>query len=305
MSSLDLKSGLPFNSPEELEEKLASVDAGMAVTRGTYAGQSRASVQDLDWNHMDPHHRPYIHRTYGKSLRLCSGSDYQVSNTKYGRWPLFLTVVDTRLGPGLFYQCLSVLGIATIISVIRAFPQSTGSSLQVDWYIVSKRLWKIFHPWLSRKLERLNREQNAEDEPIRNRRADLRAIGFTFRSDKPDFLISSALTPSLVPPVLKGEHAISLGEKTDGALLSCKAGDLEFLYHRQSDGAVVVWPGACPHEGGPLAQSLTPPESGRLKCPWHGLEYRGTRLSPDSPLGECLGARLRLDGKNLVISPGS
>lgn len=292
-----------YVDPEALCERLESLDSGMAVTHGYYACQSHASVRDLDWNHMDPHHRYYVHGTYGQALRLCTGPDYQISITKYGSWPIFVVMSDIRLAPGLFYQCFSFFNIVTIVSVIRSVEHEGGTQQRVDWYIASKRLWKFLHPWLSRKMERLNRLQNAEDDPIRLRRFQLRNRGYCFHSDRPDFVVASSLTHNVVPPKLEHEHVIQLDTIHSEVLKAFSVEHLEFLYLTDDAAGVRLWPAVCPHEGGPLVNSLVAPESGRLKCPWHGLETKAVHLTPKGPLGTCLGARFRLEDGRLVISP--
>src|SRR5476649_3091072 len=100
-----------FIDGDNIEAQLALIDRGMVVTRGFYETSSPGEARDLDWNHMDPHHRQYIHHTYGKSVRLCTGPDFQLSLTKYGSLPFLLPVADIRIRPGFFYQCFSVFGV--------------------------------------------------------------------------------------------------------------------------------------------------------------------------------------------------
>ncbi|MDT7041653.1 Rieske 2Fe-2S domain-containing protein [Candidatus Nitronereus thalassa] len=291
--------------PDALRAQLESIDTKMSVTHGSYAVQSAASVPDLDWNHMDPHHRQFVHGTYGRSLRLCTGKDFQVSITKYGIWPIFLVVSDVRLRPGLFYQCFSLFGLVTVISVIRSVEQQSGTRQQIDWYILSKRLLKFVHPWLSKRIERLNRIQNEEDKPIRERRCQLRDQGYRFVSDQPDFLVASSLANNVIPPRLEGEHAVAIDAASPATLKSFRVGNLEFLYLSDAAGGLKLWPAVCSHEGGPLEKSLIPATSGRLKCPWHGMEFKGVHLTREQPTGFCGGTRLRLEGSHLLISPES
>ncbi|HTR87490.1 MAG TPA: hypothetical protein VMI56_23605 [Reyranella sp.] len=288
---------------DKLEDQLARLDRGIVVTRGHYETSSPIDVRDLDWNHMDPHHRPYIHRTYGNAVRLCTGSDFQLSLTKYGRLPFLLPVADIRIRPGLFYQCFSVFSVVSIIAVLRTTAHDGGADQRIDWFIVSKRIWKCLHPWLNAKMAKLNRVQNAEDAPVRQRRADLRKQGFRFKSDEPDYVISSMLTWHTLPPQLDRQYEIEL-KPSDGTetLQTFQAGPLSFLYTFDNAGVAQIWPEACPHEGGPLAQSLTSPAKGCLTCPWHGIEIRALRLSQQQPQGRCQGALLTLDGRTLQVA---
>ena len=276
----------------------------MAVTRGSYKVLTPVSVADMDWNHMDPHHREHVHRTYGNSLRICTGADFQLSLTKYGRWPLLLPVIDVRVAPGLFYQCVSVFSLVTLLSVIRSVDTREGTAHSIDWYIVSKSVWKFLHPWLNRRMERLNRTQNAEDDPVRLRRLELRRKGFSFKSDQPDFLVSSSLLRNTMPPKLERESIVALGAPSAAdALRKFTVERLDFLYLRESGDAVKIWPAVCPHEGGPLEQAVARTSDGRLKCPWHGLEFPCVELTRENPEGQCQGARIRFEKDSLAISP--
>jgi len=293
-----------FIDVDNLESQLARLDKGIAVTHGHFETSSAIDVRDLDWNHMDPNHRPFIHHTYGKAVRICTGPDFQISLTKYGRLPFLLPVADIRIRPGLFYQCFSVFSLVSIVAVLRTTERPHGADQRIDWFIVSKRIWKFLHPWLNAKMAKLNRVQNDEDRPLRQRRYDLRQLGFRFKSDEPDFVISSSLAWHVLPPPLEREYDIDLHQAHAAeALQKFDAGPLTFVYSFDSTGALHIWPEACPHEGGPLSQSLTKSANGCLTCPWHGLEIRSVKLTAERSQAHCQGALLTLDGTRLKISP--
>jgi hypothetical protein len=288
--------------PDDLKARLQALGDGMTVTSGSFALKTTASPLDLNWNHMDPHHRPYVHRTYGNSLRLCTGDDFQFSVTKFGPWPIFIQVADACVRPGLFYQCFSLFNVVIIVCVI-----STGEhGAQIDWHIASPRVWRFLHPYLSRRLERLNRVQGLEDESIRQRRTDLRRRGYTFRCGGQTFVEASSLEHNLVPPRLRRQHEVAVKlEGTSGRPGQFSVEELDFLYLGDGSGGIQLWPAVCPHEGGPLAESLIPAETGRVKCPWHGLEFGCLHLTAAKPEGTCLGTRIRLQDGKLMVSPGA
>jgi len=288
-----------FVPPDELEVRLRGIRPNTVVTHGHYETESRADVNDLDWNHMDPHHRPHIHRTYQDSLRLCTGKDFQLSIASYRNLPLFMLVTDVRIRSGLFYQCFSVFNLAFVVSVIRAERQGARTLIRVDWYIVSHRLLGFAHGWLDRRLEQLNRVQNEEDNPVRERRHLLRSKGYRFRSDDPDYSISSSLENNTRPPELVGEHVIALEVPSGLALLRFEVGGQEFVY-RSIEGRFQFWPAVCPHEGGPLGEAR--PIEGRLRCPWHGLSYAPVELSEGRPTGQLGNLGFRLSGNALTVS---
>jgi hypothetical protein len=291
---------ISFVPPEDLEVQLRGLGPNNAVTHGHYETESGADVRDLDWNHMDPHHRPHIHRTYQESVRLCAGRDFQVSITSYRNLPLFVLVTDIRIRPGLFYQCFSVFNLVFVVSVIKADRQASGTRVRVDWYIVSNRLLKFVHGWLDRRLAQLNRVQNEEDAPIRERRRLLRSKGYRFKSDEPDYLISISLENHTVPPPLSGDRVIMLEVGDRNGLSRFAVEEQAFLY-RFADGRLQIWPAVCPHEGGPLDEGRL--SDGRLRCPWHGLSFVPIELSDARPAGRIGNAAFRISGNQLTISP--
>lgn len=272
----------------------------MTVTHGFYELKCRTAVNDLDWNHMDPHHRPYIHRTYGNATRIACGRNFQLSLTNYASSPLFVVVTDVRLTPGLFYQCFSVFNLLFVISVIRAVPDGDGSQLRIDWYIVSRPFWSFMHRFLDRKMKRLNIVQNAEDAPIRRRRRELRETGFRFKSDEPDFLIASSLDCHTIPPELADVQHLRVENTNSTNPNTFKIENLEFLYFYEN-GNLSLWPAVCPHEGGPLCDGRL--EGGGLVCPWHGLKFAPLQLTRQAREGVISGVRFSLSEGNLTAVP--
>ncbi|MDA1277813.1 MAG: Rieske 2Fe-2S domain-containing protein [Verrucomicrobia bacterium] len=293
---------LQYVDPESLIEEFKGMGKGMAVTHGFYELECEAAVNDLDWNHMDPHHCPFIHRTYGEASRLACGRNFQLSLTHYPSSPLFVAVTDVRLKPGLFYQCFSVFNLVFVMSVIRSLPCDTGSQQRIDWYIVSRRFWSFLHPMLNRKMKKLNVVQNAEDAPIRQRRRELRNAGFRFKSDIPDYIVASALDNHTIPPALTIVQDIALVETGPSQPTPFRIEALDFLYLFQN-GVISLWPGACPHEGGPLCDGRL--EDGGIVCPWHGLRFPPLRLTGDVPEGVIGGVRFVLGEDVLNAAPAT
>lgn len=294
-------------APEKLVASFRdALGRNTAVTTGRFEIESDCQVRDLDWNHMDQHHRPLIHHTYQEALRIARGNDFAVSLSKLYIWkfPVLVETTDVRLAPGLFYQTFNLFGIFFVHCVIRAVsqqtPQGERSKSIVEWHIVSHRLARMFHGYISRRLEKLNRVQNDEDEEIRARRAELRGKGYGFSSDEPDFISSNALTLNTRPPRLEGSHRVALADLPQSQLHKVAVGAVDLLIQRRADEGVIVWPGACPHEGSDLSRAKLCGQD--IQCHWHGLRFVGTILTPAQHTGSVGALEVRLEGTELVVS---
>src|SRR6185295_11988288 len=158
--------------PARLGEQLSQLGPGLAVTRGEYRFPAHCSVPDLDWNFMDHAHRRWVHGTYRDALRIYLHRDFSVSLTRVPLGPFkpLVLLTDVRLGPGEFYQMYCLFSLIYVHGVLRNSAEGTV----FEWHIVSSRLLKFLHPFLNRKIWKLNHVQTAEDVPLRVRRAELR-----------------------------------------------------------------------------------------------------------------------------------
>lgn len=129
----------------------------------------KACLEDLEWNHMDGLHRPFIHGTQKRAELLLLDKEVKVIRDGW------LTVFDVRLEPGRFCQIVT-LGPVSITSLIAMEPVAEGTRQTVSWTIRPRWLRPILEPMV----RRLNERQNREDAPIRARRTKLRAAGYTF-----------------------------------------------------------------------------------------------------------------------------
>ena len=294
---------LRFVEPEQLISQFRSLGPSVAVTEGVFELDNPCPVEDMDWNHLDQLHRPCIHRTYQRSCRMVVGRSFAVSLTRLGRFGFWVVMTDVRLGPGFFYQMFSLFNLMYVHTVIRQEPlPGDRSRIRVQWFIVSNRLFRFLHPVIDRRLQRLNRVQNEEDLPIRDRRAALRKKGYRFRSDEPDFISSNQLTDQVLWPAWSGEEVIPLGGLKIGSATKTSVGAMEFLLRREADGAVTVWPAVCPHEGGPLEEGIISGE--KIICPWHELTQHGMVLGSGVTEGRVGNCRIRLEKDLLrVTSP--
>jgi hypothetical protein len=292
--------GAAFIREDKLDEALRRLIPGACITKGSYSAAGGAEQRDLVWNHMDQNHRPLIHQTYGEAMRVAIGERSAFSLTRFGGWPLVIPVFDGYHKENGFYQILCLFGLIVIVNVIECNMTEQGTRMDISWSIASHRLLRFLHPMLDRRLRRLNVVQNAEDGEIRERRVALRAKGYRFGTDVPDFMNANALANNVVFPPLTDSLSVPLADIAEEQAQRIEIGDRVYLVRRVGE-AVDVWPGVCLHEGAALAPDNLSGNS--VKCPWHGLVYGARRLRPGGQPVVLCGARLELDDGKLNVAP--
>lgn len=294
------KWGVAFIREDKVDEALHRLIPKAHITKGHFSCPGWAEQRDLLWNHMDQTHRPHIHRTYGEAMRLYIGERAAVSLTRFGSWPIVIPVFDGHYKDNGFYQVLCLFGLIVIVNVIESNVTPEGTRMDISWAIASHWLLRFVHPYLDRRLRRLNVVQNAEDDPIRHRRVELRAAGYRFATDEPDFVSANVVANNVVYPPLAERRVVPLADIPEQEARRIEVGARAYLVRRIEEG-VEIWPGVCPHEGAALDSSDV---HGRtVRCPWHGLEYAARRLRPGAGSITLCGARLTLGEQGLDIGP--
>lgn len=290
-----------YLTPDQLFEKMKTFTKNMAVTRDKFElVVPKCTLEDIEWNHMDQRHRFSVHRTYEKSIRIATGKKYAVSLTQWGKWPFFITVSDVYVSKGLFYQTLTLAGAIVLHSIVSMEEDKANNSVKLidEWFIASHKIFKFLHPFLSKKLHKLNARLQVEDEPLRQDRFDLRNEGYTFKTDKPDYCNCNRLSNHTIYPTLVENAQLKLDDITDQPTLK-KAGNINFLVKSNEDGSIDVWPATCPHEGGPLAEGKL--NNKQITCPWHSLRFSAVTLSADNTTGSRYGFTYTLDNNIVYI----
>ena len=290
--------GVAFIREDKIDEALGRLIPKVHITKGRYLCPTRAELRDLVWNHMDQNHRPFIHRTYGDAMRLHIGTEAAFSLTRLGKWPVVVPVFDGYYKANGFYQVICLFGLIVIVNFISASETEQGTQMEIDWAIASHRLLRFLHRPLDRRLHQLNKVQNAEDEVIRDQRVALRANGYRFVTDQPDFVNSNVISNNVVYPPMAGTHSVSVADLRKGEIRRVEVDRRAYLLRRTSDG-LHVWPAVCPHEGAILEPQHV--EGNVAKCPWHGLEFGMRPLRPGgAPITAC-GTSISLEGTTLQL----
>ena len=282
---------------------------GTSVTTGNFSCEAPGSVQDLEWNHMDQSHRPFIHSTYSDELRISVGENFANSLTKWGNWPFFINVMDVRVNEGQYYQTFTIGGLIYLHTVIEmGFIDDENSSLNIEWHISSHWILKPIHKLLDRKIYNLNVRLQDEDYVIRSQRALLRKYGYNFKSDPPNYYSSNQLTNNTIYPALKKSVKIKVEEFSDVNIIANKKEvlykfgekEISFIIKKVSNNEFCIWPSACPHEGASLENGDFC--EGRVTCPWHGLSFTGSKLSNEKNIISKYGFIYKLENGLITIS---
>ncbi len=171
--------------------------------------------------------------------------------------------------------------------------------MNVRWFIATHRLLRFVHGSIGRRLRRLNEEQNRDDDAIRDRRADLRARGYRFKTDVPDFTNANAVANNTIFPPFAEPWQMAAADLPLGAPVRIEAGDRAYIFRRASSDDIEVWPGICLHEGAALGPADL--QSGGVKCHWHGLVWPARRLSAASAGIDLCGGRIELTAGRITI----
>ncbi len=290
-------------SPEALYEQLKQFTAGMAVTKGAFELiVEKCLLEDIEWNHMDQLHRPAIHNTYEKGIRIAMGQDFAISLTQWKNWPFLITVTDVYVAKGLFYQSLTIAGIIFIHSIISLEQMGDNVKLKDEWFIASHKFFKLLHKPLNKKLYSLNARLQQEDEQVRQGRFELRKQGYTFKTDCPDYYNSNQLGANTIYPSLEAGASFSLEGITEVPTL-VEAGNLKFIVSKNNNSGYLVWPSTCPHEGGPLINGKFC--EAKVTCPWHGLHFKAVELSANHSTASKHGFAYELIGNTVYIKQSS
>ncbi len=267
-----------YIKPEDFENELKKFSPSFAVTKGHYEIDVPGVLEDMEWNHMDQLHRPYIHNTYGNVVRIALGSDFAVSLTKWNKIPILITVSDARIQPGLFYQTMTIAGLIFVHFVISMKEANGIVHTKLTWHIASHKWLKFLHKYLSNKFLKLNQRLQVEDSQIREQRHTLRQCGYSFASSPADYYSSNNLRRNTIYPALPVNNTISVIDLKVDEINTSRLGDVEFLIKKNAANDYLIWPKVCPHEGGDLSRGKHC-ERNQIQCPWHGIRFSPVVLS--------------------------
>lgn len=187
--------------------------------------------------------------------------------------------------------------------------EAEGETTVTTTYVVrSSKLFAPLHRLIRRLLERNYRLLMSEDLPMREQRARLRRRGVHFLGDVDGygFKESRKIGRDRVVPSASGteqfDDLFSFDREGNWKRIVPKSGfDLYVSYLAGSD-QMLVSPGICSHEGGPLpAPTNGNPSDMCVVCPWHGRRFSAVEVPTVGSVA--LGCHtLSRDGSSLYIS---
>ena len=134
---------------------------------------------------------------------------------------------------------------------------------------------------------------------MRSRRTHLRKLGFSSKTDVPNFINSNLFSFNIKAPDFDIEEIRSLNSFSIGDAEAIDIGYDRLVVRLQEGLNVQAWFGICPHEGAELSCSHL--KGDKIKCPWHGLEFNAVAISPGETrsIGKI---KIFNDGEDLRIS---
>lgn len=298
MSNFINRQDLRYIAESDLEKKFSEFHPGYGLTKGEYRFPATCSVDDLDWNHVDQDHRPFIHKTYNQSIRLFTDSNSSISLTKFSFWKFsfWIQIIDLKIKRGLFYQCFSVFNLVHFHGILK----NSDKDMVYQWYIFSPRGLKPLRSRLSQMMYKLNHVQIAEDIPVRERRKTLRSQGYRFDPDERNFLTGNSKGNHTAYPKLSSEVIIPINQLDTNRPNSFGLAENSFLAMKGKDESILIWRSTCPHEGGPLAEGKLCGD--QIKCPWHGHLFPAVKLNASTPLAKESGLQFELKSQAIHIT---
>lgn len=285
-------------SIQDLDNQLSKLHKGMYISKGSYSTRGPSTVVDYEWNHLDQGHRNYLHDAYHDAIRVATSNDIAISVTAWKNLPIYIQVADMRIGRGLFYQTFNVFGLIFCFQICRMTQDGDQVRMEIEWRTASSKWLRFLHGPFNKRLHAIQKKQDGEDFVIRDRRARLRALGFRFKTDEPDYINANILTDMVIFPALEGGTLRqSIEGLPKGQRSRVKMGPVE-LYVTPTDSGIDLWPALCPHEG-----AIMPEEKfcdGILQCPWHGRRFKATSLAPGSGSYRVANLVITLEGRDLV-----
>jgi nitrite reductase/ring-hydroxylating ferredoxin subunit len=264
--------GLHKSSKDVLVSQLTG--EGFRFSQFTMTSEGDYSADDADWNYKDIPHLHEVH-ALAESHPAVVGRDINCSvnlQRILGVWfPITLVNFEYEKNRQIYYTTLLFF-----VLIIETRIESRGPircAVHTNYSIGSSPWLFFLVPLLKMLVKRNYWVLMSEDIPMRERKGDLRKLGYTFRKDGDTYSFigtRSIMRENLCAPqnasnIIRVNYATLLDGKQEA--LAGDAGLLGFRMVRVAE-EVVVYPRACPHEGASLDKSDC--TGGFVKCRWHG-----------------------------------
>jgi nitrite reductase/ring-hydroxylating ferredoxin subunit len=237
---------------------------------GTY------EVSDADWNYKDVPHLHYVHEL-AEAIPAVVGDDIiaTINLQKVLGFRFPFSLFNYESGPNAQTYYTTWLFYILIIETTYEALGHGRTRVNTTYTIGYPRILGWTMPILRWVLRRNYDILMSTDIPMRTRRGELRAWGYTFSKSTPTYSFEKTMditVSNVVSPIdIKSPEPVTI--KIDEVFHA----DGEYLVGRndhfglrlvRNDGTLKAYPRMCPHEGASLDGE--PCVGDRLMCPWHG-----------------------------------
>lgn len=283
-------------------------DNGYRFSELVLQSEGDYAADDSDWNYKDIPHLHHVH-DLAESLPAVIGDDIICSinlQNIFGIWfPVALVNYELERYKQVYFTTLLFFAL-----VIETHSESLGpirTRVTTRYSIGSPPWLQFLAPMLKWTIRRNYKVLMSADVPMRDRRGELRKIGYGFRRKGQTYSFAETLNimaPNLIaPPEAERELSCDL-KAVFGADDTAFIGDRGLLGFRleREGGEIVIFPRACPHEGASLDER--PCVNGELTCEWHGRRIAALgRIPLDGTVGFKQGAyHVRVSEGELTIT---
>lgn len=247
---------------------------GFRFSNFTMTSEGDYTEDDADWNYKDIPHLHEVH-ALAESHPAVVGRDITCSvnlQRILGVWfPITLVNFEYQKNRQVYYTTLLFF---VIIIETRIEPKGPLRCAVHTNYSIGASPWLFFlTPVLKMLVKRNYHVLMSEDIPMRERKGQLRKLGYTFRKDGDTYsfvgtrniMKENLCAPQGSSKIVRANYVALLNGKQEA--LAGDAGLLGFRMVRAGDD-VTIYPRACPHEGASLDKSDC--AGAFVKCRWHG-----------------------------------
>jgi len=238
------------------------------------ASEGEYAADDSDWNYKDVPHLHYVHEL-AEAYPALVGDDIICNINMQNILSVWFPVALVNYEYAKYHQVYftTLFFFVLIIETKTEEYQPLKTRVTTTYSIGSPKwlFWTI--PVIKWLIRRNYKNLMSADIPMRERRGQLRKLGYTMRKQKDNYSFLDTINVSgtnIVPPVGKDQvvscnYVTMLAANQD--VLVGDTGLLGFRLVRQGD-EVSILPRTCPHEGACVENADF--SRGAVRCPWHG-----------------------------------
>ena len=274
-------------SQKELVDSLEK--QGLKFSHFSFISEGNFLPSDADWNYKDVPHLNVVHQLVD-AVNACIGDDIIATINMQKilgiRFPLSVFNYDTGPNRQTYFANFFVYQLIIETSYIKL--DTLRTQVTTRYAIGSAPIWQFFVPILKWVIRKNYDDLMSTDIPMRTRRGDLRAMGYTFKGDNSTYSFRDTMKiqeSNLIPPsaskYLGIEFSASLSAVLEQKTVLLGKPDHLGLRLELDNDSISVFLRTCPHEGANLDESKCAKST--LSCPWHARKFRPLlKLSMDA-----------------------